>query len=78
MSITEVTDQESIITVRVLRDSTNRDGWICRDIETKKVCFINNLDETIAKLQPGSLWNAQIQEERSKYNNIQMLSLIRA
>ncbi len=67
-----------IFTVRIIRDSDNKDGWICRSLSNSKVGFIKNIDETITQLSSGQLWEATMVEDRAKYAIIHLVSMIRA
>ena len=76
-SNSESTSDNEIISVRIIRDNSNKSGWISRDIKTQKVCFIDNLDDCILELNPGAIWNAEVLVTRDRYQAVKLLSILR-
>lgn len=68
---------DSSFTVRIIRDSNNKDGWVVRILASSKVGFIRNIDSVIEQLNPGQLWEATLIEERDKYAIIDLASIVR-
>jgi hypothetical protein len=60
----------SSISIRILRDSKSKDGWIAKDSQGQ-ICFLANLDQIIAQLEPGQLWQALVIETAEKFKIVQ-------
>lgn len=57
-----------MFTVRIIRDHQNRDGWTTRSLEDGKLGFISNIDQAISQIEAGQLWEAELIEEKEKFN----------
>ncbi len=61
------------ITLRIIKEPSNRDGWIGRSIPHNRIAFFHNLSSHILDLLPGQIWDAEIIEQR---NTIDIVNLI--
>ena len=64
------------ITVRIIREKANRDGWITRNLSTNRVGYIQNLTDTITELSPGQVWESRISRSFSSFDLVILDNLI--
>ena len=62
------------ITIRIIKEPTNRDGWIGRTIPSDRITFIKNLSTHILDVIPGQIWNAEILEQRKNVDIVNLIS----
>lgn len=62
--------------IRIIRDPSNRDGWIGKDLDTDRVAFISNLSSHILDLSPGQIWEAHLIANRPTYDLVDLTTPI--
>lgn len=72
------TPLEPTFSIRIVRDYSNKDGWVARALCNKKIAFIKNIDSLILDLQPGQIWEADLVEEKDTFAIIELTHMIRS
>lgn len=62
--------------IRVIKDTSNRDGWIGRTLDTNRVCFFLNLSDHIISLESGQVWEAKIIDSKPTADLINLHSQV--
>ncbi len=62
--------------IRIIRDYTNRDGWIGKTIADSRIAFINNLSQHILDLEPGQVWSTSLVTSLSKVDIVDLQNQI--
>lgn len=61
---------------RILRELSNQDGWIARQIPNNRVAYIRNLSSIILDLDPGQVWTGNIIKSLDRYDLITLDKLL--
>lgn len=62
------------ITLRIIKEPSNKDGWIGRSIPYDRVAFFYNLSSHILDLLPGQIWDAEIVDRRTTFDIVNLIT----